>query len=168
MEQNSSEADSSVSTSSRRANRRTVRLRRIIRLRNLYLDRKQTVFWRSFHMRGTGFYIFATRLLNSPKHPSCNPRKKYLDELWSKIRLRFILRRIIRLTDNASRLITRLKYKFGQCNSLGQDFCTTSNIYYAYSDTLRLYSYQTICNKKYEIAALIINVWGYSKMLPKK
>ena len=159
MEQNSSEADSSVSTSSRRANRRTVRLRRIIRLRNLYLDRKQTVF---------GFYIFATRLLNSPKHPSCNPRKKYLDELWSKIRLRFILRRIIRLTDNASRLITRLKYKFGQCNSVGQDFCTTSNIYYAYSDTLRLYSYQTICNKKYEIAALIINVWGYSKMLPKK
>ena len=32
MEQNSSEADSSVSTSSRRANRRVIRLRRIIRL----------------------------------------------------------------------------------------------------------------------------------------
>ena len=32
MEQNSSEADSSVSTSSRRANRRMIRLRRIIRL----------------------------------------------------------------------------------------------------------------------------------------
>ena len=38
-------------------------------------------------------------------------------------------------------------------------------IYYAYM--LRLYSYYTICEEKYEIAAVIINVWGYTEILPQ-
>ena len=110
MEQNSSEADSSVSTSSRRANRRTIRLRRDYPSQKFISRRKADGFLTKFPHERDWFLYFCNSLLNSPKHQSCNPRKKYLEELWSKIRLRLILiiRRIIRLTDNASRLITRL------------------------------------------------------------
>ena len=63
MEQNSSEADSSVSPSSRRAYRRadrqTIRLKRMIRLYIYISTEMKTVFRRSSHMKGTGFYIFA-------------------------------------------------------------------------------------------------------------
>ena len=31
----------------------------------------------------------------------------------------------------------------------------------------RLYSYYTICEEKYEITAVIINVWGYTEILPQ-
>ena len=72
----------------------------------LYLGRNADGFLKKLPcpLRGTGFYIFAVHLCIN-----INIQTNYS----SKFVFGFIRGRIIRLTDNPSRRITRLQYKFG-------------------------------------------------------
>ena len=90
MKQNSSEADSSVSDNSS--------VSKFISRWNV------DGFLTKFPHERDWFLYFG----NVYCFPGSFSHLKYLDKLWSKFFVGFILRRIIRLTDNPSRQITRL------------------------------------------------------------
>ena len=108
VEQNSSEADSSVSTSSRRANRRKFVLDGWSVAKFISRRNEDGFLTKGLHERDWFLYFG-----NVPSFRRVT-RVKYLDKLFARFVFVFILRRINRLTDNPSRGIVCLKYKFGQ------------------------------------------------------
>ena len=73
MEQNSSEADSSVSTSSRRANRRTIRLRRDYPSQKFISRRKADGFLTKFPHERDWFLYFCNSAPQLTKTPVVQP-----------------------------------------------------------------------------------------------